>query len=129
MSAASRTALRRAPAPLALMALIFYLSGQSDPGPDLGAAARILAHAGEFALLTVLWAWALAPRLGVRAIAAAAAIALVYAVADEYHQTFVDGRDGSPFDVAIDAAGIALATAALRARSHRTARRDRGRPA
>ena len=114
MSAAGRAALRRAAAPLALMALIFYLSSQSDPGPDVGAAGRIAAHAGEFALLTLLWAWALGPPLGAgRAIAAAAAIALAYAVADEYHQTRVEGRDGSPFDVAVDAAGIALASAAL----------------
>lgn len=120
--------LRRAPAPLALMALIFYLSGQSDPGPDLGPAARMLAHAGEFGLLTLLWGWALGPRLGlVRAIPAAAAIALAYALSDEFHQTFVPGRDGDPVDVAIDAVGISIAAALLRARRLRSARTRRAR--
>jgi VanZ family protein len=36
-------------------------------------------------------------------------IALAYAAFDEYHQTFVEGRHGSPVDVLIDAIGIALA--------------------
>jgi VanZ family protein len=128
-----RPVLRRAPAPLALMALIFYLSSQSDPGPDLAPALRMLAHAAEFGLLTLLWAWALGPRLGPRrAIPSAAAIALAYAISDEYHQTFVPGRDGNPVDVAIDAAGIAIAALALvlRLRAARTrARRERSRAA
>lgn len=108
--------LRRSPAPLALMALIFYLSAQSDPGPDLPRAARWLAHAGEFGLLTLLWAWALSPALRLRRAAlVAAAIAFAYAVSDEYHQSFVPGRDADPFDVLIDSVGIAVAVAILRA--------------
>ena len=121
------------PAPLALMGAIFYLSAQPDPGPDLGAAGGIVAHFGEFALLTALWTWALAPALGGRALLAAAAISLLYAVADEYHQSFVPGRDAGAFDVAVDAAGIATAFAALsalgRGRSRRRARRARVPPA
>ena len=107
-------ALRRAPAPLALMGLIFYLSAQSDPGADIGAVGRVLAHAGEFALLTVLWAWALAPRLGRGGIAVAVVVSLAYAVFDEVHQSFVPGRDADPLDVLVDAAGIALAALAVR---------------
>ena len=107
-------ALRRAPAPLAVMGLIFYLSAQSDPGADIGAVGRVLAHTGEFAALTALWAWALAPAQGRRAIPVAAAIALAYAISDEIHQSFVPGRDADPLDVAADAAGIALACLALR---------------
>ena len=41
-------------------------------------------------------------------------IASLYAVTDEYHQTFVEGRNGSPIDWAIDSAGAALATLRLR---------------
>ena len=37
------------------------------------------------------------------------AISLVYAVTDEFHQTFVDGRNGTPVDVLIDSIGIAIA--------------------
>jgi VanZ family protein len=105
--------LVRAPAPLALMALIFWLSAQSDPGADIGALGRIAAHGGEYFLLTLLWAWALAPAIGQRAAAAAAAIAFAYAISDEVHQLFVQGRDADPFDLAVDAVGIGLALALL----------------
>ena len=97
----------RAPAPLALMGLIFFLSAQSDPGADIGLVGSVLAHAGEYLLLTLLWAWALAPALGRRALAAAATISLAYAISDEIHQGFVPGRDSNPLDVLVDAVGIA----------------------
>jgi VanZ family protein len=42
-------------------------------------------------------------------------------VSDEFHQTFVEGRHGSPVDVLIDAAGVALAMA-LHTRQHVPAR-------
>ena len=43
-------------------------------------------------------------------------------MSDEFHQTFVDGRVGSPVDVGIDATGIALAYLAVRlSRRRRTA--------
>jgi VanZ family protein len=115
-------ALRRAPGPLALMALIFYLSAQESVGPELPAWTRVVAHAAEYAVLAVLWAWALMPVLGRRAVAIAAAIALAYALADEYHQSFVPGRDADPLDVAADGLGIVLALSAIGTR-HRTAAR------
>jgi VanZ family protein len=124
-------ALRRAPAPLALMGLIFYLSAQSDPGADIGTVGRIVAHAGEYALLTGLWWWALGPVLGARALAAAVAISFAYAITDEIHQSFVAGRDADPLDVVTDLAGIALAALAISraGRSRRTARRAPAPPA
>ncbi len=112
----------RAPAPLALMAVIFYLSAQPDPGADIGGVGRILAHAGEYLLLTVLWAWALAPALGRRAIAVAAGISFAYAVSDEIHQSFVEGRDSDPLDVVVDAVGIALGCALVSRLRTRAAR-------
>jgi VanZ family protein len=107
-------ALPRAIAPLALMALIFVLSADSDPGPDLPSFTRVIAHFGEYALLAALWLWALLPALGRRAFAAAAAISFLYALSDEYHQSFVPGRDSDPFDVLIDSLGIATALLAGR---------------
>ena len=101
-------ALARAPVPLALMALIFFLSAQSDPGPELPAAFRIAAHFGEYLALTIALAWALAPALE-RPVAAAAAIAFLYALSDEWHQSFVPGRDADALDVVVDALGIAAA--------------------
>ncbi len=117
--------LRRAPAPLALMGLIFLLSAQPELSTDLGLADLILrkaAHIVAFGTLTLLWWWALRP-LGPRALPLAASIALAYAISDEYHQTFVEGRSGSPLDVAIDGLGIAGAVALVRVSGSRSERR------
>jgi VanZ family protein len=116
------------------MALIFYLSAQEAVGPDLPAWVRVAAHFGEYALLAALWVWALAPLLGRRALLVAAAIAFVYALSDEYHQSFVEGRDADPLDVLADAVGIAVAVSLLArysvaGRNRRTARRARVPPA
>jgi VanZ family protein len=35
-------------------------------------------------------------------------VSVLYAASDEWHQTFVPTRVGTPWDVAIDAAGAAL---------------------
>jgi VanZ family protein len=48
------------------------------------------------------------------------ALSSLYAASDEFHQTFVEGRSGSPVDWAIDTAGAAAAALRLRAK-HRTA--------
>lgn len=111
--------LRRASAPLALMALIFFLSAQNDLGTDLGVIdliGRKIAHASVYAALTLLWWWALTPaaKSGRAVTAAAAAIAFVYAITDEYHQAYVEGRVGSPIDVGIDTVGIAVAVWLIR---------------
>jgi VanZ family protein len=113
--ARTRLALLRAIVPLALMALIFVLSaqpGDAEPEAWWEIVLRKLAHFSGYAALTATWFWALAPSLrpSLRvALPAAAAIALVYAVSDEYHQSFVPHRLGSPVDVAIDAVGIVAA--------------------
>jgi VanZ family protein len=93
---------------LALMGLIFYLSAQSSVGPELPAFTQVIAHFSEYALLAALWRWALAPWLGARAFAAAAAISVLYAISDEIHQSFVPGRDSDPVDVLVDCCGIAF---------------------
>ena len=36
-----------------------------------------------------------------------------YAITDEFHQTFVEGRHGTPVDWAIDSAGAALVAVRL----------------
>ena len=90
------------------MGLIFYLSAQQSVGPELPNFTRVIAHFSEYALLAGLWAWALEPYLGRRAILAAAAIAMLYAVSDEFHQSFVPGRDSDPIDVLVDCCGIAF---------------------
>lgn len=104
-----RAVAMRAPAPLALMGLIFYLSAQPSVGPDLAAWTRVVAHFVQFAALAALWVWALVPELGRRGLAVAAVISLLYAISDEYHQSFVEGRDSDVLDVVADAGGIGTA--------------------
>jgi VanZ family protein len=42
-------------------------------------------------------------------IALGVAIALVYSASDEFHQTFVRGRHGTPLDVLVDSIGMTIA--------------------
>ena len=99
------------------MAVIFVLSAQPDLSTGLGAfdlVARKLVHIAEYALLCFLWWRVLRLRLSARGAALAAfAITVAYAATDEYHQTFVPGRSGSPIDVGIDALGAGAAALAL----------------
>jgi uncharacterized protein YfiM (DUF2279 family) len=99
--------------------LIFVLSSVPDLGTGLGGwdlVLRKLAHAGEYAVLGALLQRALA-RPGL-----AFALGVAYAASDEIHQSFVPGRQGSPLDVALDAAGVAVGVALWhRARSRRLA--------
>ncbi len=117
--------LRRFAPPLALMAVIFALSAQPDLNSGLGwidLVGRKAAHMAEFGLLWLLWHRALRWRLPW----VAAAVAVGYAVGDEIHQHYVSGRVGSPRDVAIDAAGVAMAwVATALVRRHRRRRRVR----
>jgi VanZ family protein len=102
--------------PLLAMGLIFFLSAQPSDEIDRAwwdIALRKLAHFTEYAVLTALW-WRALRGLGARRpLAAAIAISLGYACTDELHQTFVDGRKGTPVDVLIDSAGIATAAALI----------------
>jgi len=96
--------------PLVLMGVIFFFSAQPDLGTGLGVWDTILrkaAHMAEYGLLWFLWYRALRTPSPLPA----AAITLAYAATDEWHQSFVEGRHGTPVDVLIDAAGVALAIA------------------
>jgi VanZ family protein len=90
---------------VAWAALIFALSSIPDLGTGLGGwdlVLRKIAHAGEYAVLGGLLVRATG-RSGL-----AFALGVLYAVSDEIHQSLVPGRLGSPLDVAIDAAGVAV---------------------
>ena len=107
--------------PLLLMGAIFFLSAQPSLDSGLGAIdliGRKLIHFAEYALLCFLWWRALVTVTSPsRAALLAFLLASGYAATDEYHQTFVEGRHGSPLDWAIDSAGAA--TAALKLRTTR----------
>ncbi|MDO8185727.1 VanZ family protein [Conexibacter sp. JD483] len=92
------------------MGLIYYLSAQPNLRTELGTIdliGRKFVHMAEFGLLWLLWLRALGWSRG--AAIAAAVIAIGWAIGDEYHQTFVDGRQGAPRDVLIDSAGVLIA--------------------
>jgi VanZ family protein len=112
---------------LAYAAIIFALSAQSDPLPFLPPEVLSqdkLLHAAEYALLggllvPALRAAGLRPRV---ALLAAVIIASVFGATDEFHQSFVPGRNADVADWVADTLGAAVgavigalvATAALR---------------
>jgi hypothetical protein len=109
--------------PVLVMAGIFFLSAQPSSGEygTLDVFVRKLGHVTEYAVLTLCW-WRALRGLGTvrdhrTAIALAVAIALAFAVSDEFHQTLVDGRHGTPVDILIDGVGITLAALYARRRT------------
>ena len=116
MASALRTATRWGP-PLVLMAVIFAFSALPSDVAERGFAsvlARKMVHFAEYALLLALWWRALRSKLtpGL-ALGLAFALTVSYAVTDEVHQTYVDGRIGTPRDVAIDTLGAATSAALI----------------
>ncbi|MGH2742221.1 MAG: VanZ family protein [Thermoleophilaceae bacterium] len=106
--------------PLLLMGLIYFLSAQPSLDSGLGwidSVGRKLVHFGEYALLCFLW-WRLLRTTmpDRRAALVAFLLSSLYAATDELHQSFVDGRHGTPVDWAIDSAGAAVAAFVLTAR-------------
>jgi VanZ family protein len=97
--------------PLAAMALIFALSATPDLSSGLGAWDTLLRKLAHITIFGVLWL-TLARATRWRRPILATVIAILYAISDELHQSFVEGRHGSPVDVCIDALGIGLAVLA-----------------
>jgi VanZ family protein len=86
-------------------AVIFALSSIPHLGTGLGTWDTVLrkgAHVTEYAILGLLLLRAVGRELP------ALLIGVAYAITDEVHQHFVQGRHASPVDVAIDSAGILL---------------------
>jgi len=97
--------------PLAVMTLIFALSATPDLSSGLGAWDTLLRKLAHVTIFGVLWL-TLARAARWRRPIAATVVAILYAISDEVHQSFVAGRHGSPVDVAIDAFGVGLAVLA-----------------
>lgn len=99
------------------MALIFFLSSQEKLPTTAGMPPDIAAIAGHFVAYSVLAIFirvaigGLQP--GRRADVIAIALATLYGISDEFHQSFVPGRDSSVFDVAIDLLGASAGVIAL----------------
>ncbi len=92
-------------------AVIFAFSSVPSLSSGLGTWDTILrkgAHMTEYAVLAVLLVRAL-DRYGWALVAA-----IAYAASDEFHQTFVRGRHGSPVDVGIDTIGMLVGLGIVR---------------
>lgn len=120
--------------PLACMGLIFVLSAQSHlpsaPGPWLDTLLKKAGHAFAYGVLAWLYQRALRPHIRTPLVLriASASLAVVYALSDEYHQTFVPGRTGRLFDVLVDGAGTCGAMLLSWWLERRRARSDAGCP-
>jgi len=105
------------------MALIFALSARSTIPEPFGITTKLTAIAGHlvsYAVLAALLWWAIEPmRLSSRRrfwVALSGAVA--YGLTDEWHQSFVPGRDASLLDIAVDGIGAAGGLFAARRVSH-----------
>lgn len=96
---------------LVWMVAIFFVSHQpSTDLPDFGLIDLLLKKAAHFlayAILGGLGWWG--ARDSKRPFLTAFLIACLYAISDEYHQTYIPGRNGTPSDVLIDSLGAFVA--------------------
>jgi VanZ family protein len=93
--------------------MIFIFSAQPNPEPVLPfTQADKLLHALEFALLSYLLSQTLLslpfPFPANKVAWLVLCLTLLYAITDEYHQSFVPGRDADLWDVVADLSGAIL---------------------
>lgn len=108
---------------LVWMGVIFAFSHQAHSGAIteryLGAfnvAVRKAGHVSEYAVLFVLLRRALLCTVdgAYYEFLVPLLLSILYAISDEYHQSFVAGRSSSPADVVVDSGGALLGYAAVR---------------
>ena len=101
------------------MGAIFYVSSIPSVAtpfePFFDFTFKKLAHMAEYGILTVLLFNALRIHISSKgqSLFAAVSIATLYALSDEWHQTFVPGREGTLRDVGIDTLGVLVTTVFL----------------
>ena len=113
------------------MALIYALSDRSTLPRAPGLSQELTSIAGHFTVYGVLavlvwWALGLARLSPGRRLALAFLVAILYGLSDEWHQSYVPGRDASLFDIVIDAIGAGTGLAIARRLGAEMDRRDRG---
>jgi len=107
--------------PVLWMGVIFILSAQPSlpdhPDTLLDTILKKAAHVIEYGVLAFLL-WRAFSRgrgaLSRSALVTAFFVSVLYALSDEYHQTFVPGRYGRLMDVGIDAVGALIALLVIR---------------
>lgn len=114
---------------IAALAVMFWLSSMSDVPGTRYVWDKVL-HAAGYAGLGLLALRAFhggfaSPRVAPTLFAASTVI--LWGISDEFHQSFVPGRDASARDVIADAIGFAIALAVMAAVTSVTARLKRPR--
>lgn len=93
--------------------IIFCISSvPGDDIPDLFPEQNIIFHFGEYLIFAFLVKRAVREyypkKTNKKQFLLAVAIALAYAVFDEFHQSFIPNRSASVFDIVVDSFGIFL---------------------
>jgi uncharacterized protein YfiM (DUF2279 family) len=102
---------------LVVMALIFIASGTpSSELPQFGGwdvFAKKGGHILGYALLAAAYCHAMNNSRGITKfqVITAVGLAILYAISDEFHQSFTPGRTASARDIGIDAAGVSIGLA------------------
>ncbi len=112
----TRFLTRWLPAVLVMAAIFIFSSIPSQEMPFFGGWDAILKKSGHmlgYALLGFAYLRALNSRSKWAYLAVLVAV-VIYATSDEFHQSFVPGRNSSFIDVGIDAAGACIGMIALR---------------
>ena len=97
---------------IAWMGVIFFLSAQSklpDLTPGLPGLEEIGGHLTAYGVLAALLWWALRGSAVRYPATWALVLAVSYGVTDEFHQSFVPGRDMSVSDLTVDLIGASAA--------------------
>ncbi len=108
---------------ITLMALIFYLSSQSyiDIVPSFSSSDKVM-HVLAYGLLGGLFALSLKPWEGTlswKLVGLITLFTIAYGISDEFHQSFVPGRDASVLDVVADGLGGLIAGFTLKKMGHK----------
>jgi VanZ family protein len=102
--------IRWGPVVIIMVVIFGFSSVPSDDMPHFGEMDFIvkkLGHMAGYALLSLAFAWGIGiQKPGV--IWKAWLLTVAYAVTDEFHQSFVPGRNASLMDVVIDALGASI---------------------
>ena len=92
-----------------------YLSGDPTVVAIANFVLRKFAHIAVYAILTYLWFRSLWTKPGrfVPCVRWSMLLSILYAMSDEWHQTFVPSREGIWIDVVWDATGVAMMSLVL----------------
>jgi VanZ family protein len=94
------------------MGLLFLVSSRPDIPTPPGFFLQVVYEKGGHALAYAILAWLYLRALrahfdaGIALYVVSAGLAVLYALSDEYHQTFVPGRSGDLWDIVADSVGV-----------------------